>query len=162
MADDMDEVLDNLTAAEQLAAELSDRMEALVKRIGGLQIPHPSTASRVRGARTVPRSFIRSMIAAMKEWPEIQDLGTFDPQEALGMLQFNDAFRIFANRMALLLARVRYTMEARKADVAARALNTYAIMKGLARDPQGKHLGPTVENLTRDLGRKNRSKKSRE
>jgi uncharacterized membrane protein len=150
--------LDNLTAAQRLAAELSDEMEAILERIGGLQDPHPSTAGQVRGARTVSREFIASMIMASKQFPEIEGLGTFNRDEAEAMLQFNDAFRIFANQMAMMMGRVRFTMEARKADVAAKALSTFAVMKGMVRDPRNKHLGPTIEVLTRDLGRKGRRK----
>src|SRR5437773_899710 len=144
--------LPTVTAAERLAAELAEEMEALLRRIGGLEAPHPSTARRVRGARTVSREFLSSMITAVEESPELQALGTFDPEEARATLQFNDAFRLFADQMAALLASIRYTMESRKANIATGALNTYAVMKGLARDQRAAHLRPHVANLNRDLG----------
>jgi hypothetical protein len=44
--------------------------------------------------------------------PDLQDLGTFDTREARATLQFNDAFRKVAKRLAALLKSVNYTMEA--------------------------------------------------
>lgn len=112
-------------------------MEELLQRIEGLQTPQPKTASHVHGSRTVTPDFILSMISAVEQLPEVRAIGTFDPDEGHAMMQFTDAFRPFADRMAGLLASVRYTMEARKASVAAAALSTYAVMKGLARTKQG-------------------------
>lgn len=148
------EIFATTTAAEMLAQDLGAEMEALLERIGGLQIPHPKTARRVRGARMVSREFLHSMIVAAGQTPEVRELGTFDPDETLAVLQFNDAFRIFADRMEMLLGSIRYTMEARKANVAEAALHTYALLKVLARKKEYAHLGQIVESLSRDLGRK--------
>lgn len=164
MADEIedDRPLVEITADQRLVLELVDEMEALMERINGIQAPHKPIARRVRGARTVPRLFLESMIAAVEAYPEVRDLGTFDPDEAMAMLHFKDAFGNFADHMEMLVTSVRYTMEARWADVAAKALSTLAIMKGMSRDPRAAHLGQTVELLTRELGRKNRPKKPRE
>src|SRR5436190_9117047 len=94
-------------AAEELAKVLADEMEAIVNRIGGVEWPHRMTAGRVRGARTVPRAFVTSMIVSVSQLPDIEQLGTFDMDEALAMLQFNDAFRIFGTRMEMLLTAIR-------------------------------------------------------
>jgi hypothetical protein len=143
-----------VTAAEGLATEVAEAIEAIAAHIPGLEAPHPSTAKRVRGARTVSREFLVSMIAAVEGSPDLQTAGTFDPEEARATLQFNDAFRSIADRLAALLASVNYTMESRKAKIARDAMTTYAIAKALARDPGGAALVPHLETLRRDLGRK--------
>lgn len=145
-----------VTAAERLANEIAEAIDALAARIPQLEAPHPSTATRVRGARTVSREFIVSMIAAVEAMPELQSIGTFDAEEARAALQFIDAFRPIADRLAALLASVNYTMASRRAKVANAAMTTYAVAKGLARDPDGAPLVAHLETLRRDLGRKNR------
>jgi hypothetical protein len=144
-----------VTAAEELAARIGDAIDALAALIPRLEAPHPSTASHVRGARTVSREFITSMIAAVEARPEVRILGTFDTDEARDALQFRDAFRPIADRLATLLASLNYTMAARNAKVAAEAMRTYDIMKGMARDAGGAPLVEHLEVLRRDLGRKN-------
>lgn len=144
-----------VTAAEELAAEIGEAIDSLAARIPRLEAPHPSTATHVRGARTVSRGFLTSMIAAVEARPELQSLGTFDTDEARDTLQFRDAFRPIADRVAMLLASLNYTMAARQAKVAANAMRTYEIMKALARDAGGAPLVEHLEVLRRDLGRKN-------
>lgn len=148
--------MNTVTAQEKLAAEIIEAIEAIAARIPRLEAPHPSTAAHVRGARTVSREFLASMIAAVEDRPELRGVGTFDVDEARDTLQFLDAFRPVADRVAALLASITYTMEARKAAVAAKAMNTYHVMKGLARDPGGAPLRPHLDALRRDLGRTNR------
>jgi len=69
-----------ITTAERLANEIADAIEAIAARIPQLEAPHPSTATSVRGARTVSREFIVSMIAAVvfdgKALTGIKEIGT--------------------------------------------------------------------------------------
>jgi hypothetical protein len=143
-----------ITAAEQLAATIVEQIESLAAQIPRLEPPHRSTADRVRAANSVSPDFIQSMIAAVEARPELQRLGTFDVNDAREMLQFNDAFRSVVDCVSLLLSSIRHTMRLRKARVVFAAMRTYAIAKGLARDPGGAALIAHLENLRRDLGRK--------
>jgi len=149
-----------ITTAERLANEIADAIEAIAARIPQLEAPHPSTATSVRGARTVSREFIVSMIAAVEATPALQTVGTFDTEEARATLQFIDAFRPIADRLAALLASINYTMASRRAKVAAAAMTTYAVAKGLARDAESAPLAAHLETLRRDLGRRNRPARS--
>jgi len=139
-----------------LANEIAEAIEAIAARIPQLEAPHPSTAPGVRGARTVSREFIVSMITAVEATPELQSVGTFDTQKARATLQFIDAFRPIADRLAALLASVNYTMASRRAKVAAPAMTTYAVAKGLARDSSSAPLAAHLDTLRRNLGRTNR------
>src|SRR5712691_9388099 len=131
----LDEPTPTITASERLCAELGEAIDAIAGQIPRLERSHRSNASQVRGARTVSREFIESMIAAVEDREELRAVGTFDAGEAREMLQFNDAFRHVLDRLRALTASINYTMESRKARVAFAAMRTYEIAKGLARDP---------------------------
>ena len=153
--DDKLEPNPTVTASERLAAELMDIVEMIAGRIPGLEGPHPATAPHVRGGRTVPEAAVISMIAAVESEPRLQQLGTFDVDAAREMLQFNGAFRHLIDRLNALVASVSFTMESRKARIAFDLLRTYAIMKNLARHPDSASMLAHIENVRRDLGRRN-------
>ena len=146
------------TASDLLAAEIIAAIEAIAARIARLEGPHPSTAPRVRGARTIPDAAIISMIAAVEREPQLQALGTFDGDNARAMLQFNHAFDHVLDRLNMLTASLSFTMEAWKAEVVSELLRTYDIMKGLARDPRAGMM-EHVATLRRDIGRTNPGRK---
>src|SRR6185369_8874085 len=103
-----------ITASDRLAAEIAEAIDAIAERIPRLERPHPSNASRVRGARTVSRELIESTMAMVESQPELRAVNTFDVDEAREMLQFNDAFRHVVDRIEALKATVSHTIEWRK------------------------------------------------
>lgn len=133
-------------------------MDLIAERLE-LETPHPSTARRVRGARTIPREFVLSMIAAAERRPDLPVLGGFDSAEAREVLEAADAHRLLAERTALFLASLNYTIEARWARVAAEAVNQFSIASIMAENPENAELAAEVENLRRQLGRKGLRKK---
>ena len=142
-----------ITAAQKMAADVMELIDAIAARIVELEAPHPSTSSRVRGARTVSNEAILSMIGAVENRPELRALETFDVDEARGMLQFAAAIKPVLNRLNALTSSISYTMEAQKARVVFALMRTYTIMKGLARDPDGAELVYYLDVLRRELGR---------
>jgi hypothetical protein len=147
-----------LTSADLLAAKVSAALDAVAAMIPALEVPHPSTRRRVRGGRTVSKKSIISAIETVKASPVLQKLKVMDVDEASAAPQFIAAFRPVADQLALLLASVSYTIELRKAVLAAATLRTYAVAKALARDPTGASLISHIENIKRDLGRKRKSR----
>lgn len=139
--------------AEQLAADVARVMDLIAKRLE-LETPHPSTASRVRGARTVPREFVVSMIAAAERRPDFPFIGEFDSSEARSVLESTDANRMLAERTAMLLASLNYTIEARWAKVVAGAMYAFSQASILAEQPENAELAAEIENLRRQLRRK--------
>jgi len=109
-------------------------LDAAATLIPKLEQPHPATARGVRAGRMVRREQIVDLIALAERFEVLQRLGTFDVDEARETLQFIDAFRPIADQLDALLSAVNFTMESRKARVAAAGLRTYAVAKGLARD----------------------------
>jgi len=143
---------------EELAAEVAKVLDLIAERLE-LATPHPSTARRVRGARTVSREFVVSMIAAAERRPNHPILEKFDSTRAREVLESSDAHRIMAERTAMLLASMKYTLEARWAEVVADAMQAFHVLSILARDPKDAELAAEVETMRRHLGRKGVRKK---
>lgn len=139
--------------AEQLAADVAKVMDLIAERLK-LETPHPSTARRVRGARTVPREFVVSMIAAAERRPDFPFIGEFDSAEARSVMESSDAYRTLAERTAMLLASLNYTIEARWAKVVAGAMYAFSQASIVAEQPDKAELAAEIENLRRQLGRK--------
>jgi hypothetical protein len=146
-------------AADQLAAQVSSIMDMIAERMA-FESPHPSTARRVRGARTVPREFVVGLTALVEWMPELSD--TFDTAAAHDVLESTDAYKQLAERTSLLLASMKYTNEARWARVVAAAMITFSIASILATDPKNAALAARVENLRRLLGRRGTKKNRKE
>jgi hypothetical protein len=139
--------------AQQMAADVTKVMDLIAERLK-LETPHPSTARRVRGARTVPREFVVSMIAAAERRPDFPFLGQFDSAEARSVMESSDAYRTLAERTAMLLASLNYTIEARWAKVVAGAMYAFSQASIVAEQPENAELAAEIENLRRQLGRK--------
>jgi hypothetical protein len=143
---------------EQLAAEVAKVID-LIAEVLHLETPHPSTARRVRGARTIPREFVISMIGAAERRPDLPVLGAFDSAEARAVLESAEACRLVAERTTMFLTSLNYTIEARWAKVVSDAMKTYLLASIWAKDLNNATLAAETENLRRQLGRKGRGKK---
>ena len=148
-----------VTRAERSAATVKRILKIAAERVPELKAPHEPTSRRIRGHRTVPKKFIRSVIAAVDSIEELRSVSKFDTAEAEAALQFEAAFRPVVDQVALLLASLTYTIDMRVAGVAEKALQTYAIGKGLARDGRNRQLILRLRRLKADLGRKGPRKK---
>jgi hypothetical protein len=148
-----------LTTAERKARAVRRALKEAAKRIPGLKAPHQATARRLSGHRTVPKKFIEGIMSAVDAIEELRSVGTFDVDEARAALQFRAAFRPVADQLALMLSSLNYTIDSRIAPVAADALQTYTIAKGLARDGKNRNLTYRLRGLKADLGRKGPRKK---
>jgi hypothetical protein len=147
-----------ITDMDRLAEQVGAAVEAISALIPRLEHPHPSTRGRIRAHRTVPREFIVTMIAAVEQVEELRAVRKFDVDDAREALQFIDAFRPIADRLATLTAALRFTMESRKARVVAAGLQTYDIARALARDEEVSDLTGYLSVLKRDLRREQRSR----
>lgn len=141
-----------LRSPDEVATEISKVLAVISERLA-LEAPHPATAKRVRGARTVPRGFVLSLLAAAERRPDLA-LARFNTTRARDVLQSGDALKLLSEQAAMFLARLNYTYEARWAEVVADALSTFTIASILAEDPKQADLAAEVENLRKQLGRK--------
>jgi len=142
-----------VTHYEQLAAEVSIAIDTAFAEISGIEAPHSSTRDFVRGYQSVSNDFIGTVIAAVEATPELKNVNKFNVAEARDTLQFIEAFGPVAARLAAMARDLKFTMQARKAKVAADALQTYDIAKGVARDRGSAGLTTHIDDMRRTLGR---------
>ena len=80
-----------------------------------------------------------------------------DTDRAREVLSSADAYRLLGERLDLLRAQVRYTAEARWAEVVAEAVQAYSVASIMADNPREPELATRVETVRRHLGRRNGS-----
>ncbi|HEY4639702.1 MAG TPA: hypothetical protein VII75_00020, partial [Thermoanaerobaculia bacterium] len=146
-----------VTHYQQLADNFSKALDEIVQNIPNLEIAHPATANFVRSHLNVPTAFLATAIAAVEQTPALQHIDKLDIATARDTLQFIEAFRPIQDRIVALASSVKFTMDSRKALLAADALQIYDIAKGIARDPGAAAVHSLVANLKRDLGRRGRT-----
>jgi len=139
---------------DRIAARVAAAIEAVAPLIPFLETPHPQTQGWVRGLRTVPPEFLATMVDVVRKNPELITLKRFDPDDVQLTLQMLEAFRPVVRLTEALTSRLIFTLETRKAHASTDALQLYAVLQVLARDPQHAHLIHAVERLKRDLNRR--------
>jgi hypothetical protein len=149
-----------ITRYQQLADNFSKALDEILQNIPNLEMSHPATANFVRSHLNVPTEFLATAIAAVEQTPELQHINKLNVAEARDTLQFIEAFRPILDKITALASSVKFTMDSRKALLAADALQIYDIAKGIARDPGAAAVHSHVANLKRDLGRRGRPKGS--
>lgn len=147
-----------VTHYQQLAAEFSAELDEIAAIIPKLEAQHVSTANFVRSHLNVPTEFLATVIAAVEQTVELQGVKKLDVATARDTLQFIEAFRPVLDKVTAFARNLQYTMNSRKASLAADALQIYDIAKGIARDPNSAAVASLVANMKRDLGRRGRPK----
>jgi hypothetical protein len=152
-ADPAAEQTPTLTHYDQLAAQLNTTITGLIAQIPRFESGHPTTVGFVKGKRSIPSNFIATVLAAVEANPDLQRVEKFDVVEARDTLQFLEAFRPLVDRVDAFARDLKFTMDSRKAKVAADGLQIYDIAKGIARDPSSAVVAAHVRTMKRDLGR---------
>ena len=88
-------------------------------------------------------------------------MASFDSAEARDVLQASDSMKVVADRAAMFLASLNYTIEARWARVARQALDTYRLASAMVPSTRNPKLAAHVATLRRHLGRKTGPKKKK-
>ena len=121
--------------------------------IPDLRKPQPETAKKVRGARTVSREAVVSILAMAESCPALPKI--MNCERTHEVLESTDAFRLLGERIERLQAQVKYTLEARWAEVVGSAMAMYFVADKLAKKPENADLVPHVATIRRHLGRRN-------
>lgn len=145
-------------AIDELTTKVMFALDVIAAIIPDLRTPHPATAKKVRGARTVSREAVLSIIAMVEASPALRDQDILDTARAHEVLEYDDGFRVLDERLMRLREQVRYTVEARWAEVVGDAMAVYYIASRLARDPRHADLAQHVATIRRHLGRRNTKK----
>lgn len=141
------------TANTNLADELMALLEQFEAKIPHFEQKHPSTVPFVRAHRFVPAAFLGSTINAVEANPALKAVNKLDPTEGKEVLQFLEAFGAVRQKLQSLSNAVTFTMEIRRAALAASCLQVYTIAKGVVRDAGSADLVDHVEAMKEDLGR---------
>ena len=150
--------IDAFARGDELATKVVAALDVIAAIIPDLRTPHPRTAKKVRGGRTVPRKAVLSIVAMVESSPAIQEMNLLDTERAHEILEFDDGFRVLDERLERLRGQVRYTVEARWAELASEAMDAYHIAKQLAKNPRHADLAAHIATIRRHLGRTNEAK----
>lgn len=145
-------------AVRELATKIIVALDFIAALIPDLRTPHPATAKKVRGARTVPREAVIAIVAMVESSLDLRNTGILDTERAREVLEHDYGFHILDERIERLRAQVRYTVEARWAEVTMEAMAVYHVAKRLAKDPRYADLAAHVATIRRHLGRTNTKK----
>jgi hypothetical protein len=134
-----------------LAGEAMAQLDALSDALG-LE-PAMGTGERraLAGGICVPNEFTEAVAATASRHTDYA--GGFDPDEAREAIAFAAVWAPLAVAARELAARVESRIVARRAAAGSRALDTYAMWKGVARTPDGAMLRDSVKSLSALLGR---------
>ena len=148
------------THYDQVAADFIRAFDELLGSLPHFTEAHPATKAFVRMQKTVSDEFLVSVIAAVEETPGMLVLNQFDVTEARDTLQYRRAFHPIRDKLLTAARNFEFSIDRRRADVVRPALQAYAVIKSLARNPGGTLAAAHAVNLRRDLGRAGRKKKS--
>ena len=148
-----------VTHYELVAAKLSSAIDEALALMPNFTQSHPLTKGFVAAQTSVPDAFILSTIAAVEANPELKSVNKFDVTAARDLLQLSDAFRPLVDKLNAAAKNVKFTIDRKRAEIVADALQTYEIAKGVARDAEATTAAEHVGNLRRDLGRSGKRKK---
>ncbi|HEY0157489.1 MAG TPA: hypothetical protein VGF28_09410 [Thermoanaerobaculia bacterium] len=152
-----------LNPSERAAAEVAALLDEIVARIPRLTAPAPGRKNSVRGARTVRREYVVAMIDVVERHRELTEVRVqLDAAQARETLEFRDAFRPIAMRLAVVLKSLTFTMDARWAAVVQQALAAYAMAQAISGAPGRESLAAELELVAKDLNRKDKPKKKKE
>jgi hypothetical protein len=149
-----------VTRYQQLAEEFMAALNEVTSIIPKLEAAHVSTSNFVRSHQSVPIEFLATAVAGVERNVELQNLNKLDLVIGRDTLQFLEAFKPVLDVVTAFGRDLQFTMNSRKASLAADALQVYYIAKGLVRDPGSAPLAAVVANLKRDLNRPGRPKVS--
>ena len=144
-------------AVEEVSTKIIAAIDLVASLIPDLRTPHPLTEKKVRGGRTVPREAVLAVIAMVESSRVIRSMNLFDPGHGREVVELDDGYRVLDERLERLRRQVRYTVEARWAEVASAAMDAYMMAKRLAKEPRYADLAPHVANIGRHLDRSNAS-----
>lgn len=138
-----------VTHYQQVANELSAAMQTFKSAIPGYESAHSLTKNVVEQKRRIPEAFVKKAVAALLMSPELQTVRQLDAAESLDDAQFIDALAPVLQQLGTLYDGLKFTIDARKARLAANAQQIYAISRGLAQTRAGADLTGHVEEMKR-------------
>ena len=147
------------TEYQRLAEEIRRDLAAVTEKIKRLEGETPQLSDNfIRAYVNVPIPFLQTAVSIVDQEPQLQAIRKLDSSRGHDTLQFLDTFRHVHDDVGVLGRILKKILIARKADLAARALQIYAVVRGMARnDPR---MADHARNLGRDLGPRGAKRKA--
>jgi len=141
------------TKLQQLADALMGDLDAFAAKVPDLEEPHAIDPILLKSNRGVPDSLLGTAIAAVAQQPDLQGVKKLSVRRGRETLQYIDAIRPLEDRVAALWRSLHFTLEMKKASLAAEARTIYKVSKSLADTTGGAPLPDHILNMQRDYGR---------
>ena len=143
------------------AIALIDDIRAMRQRVPNFVVPESKNAGRqLSPAASVPPQFVDLAALAIRNNEELtlgRDSGSVQMRDKM---DFADAYDPVADELEALASFINHSVTKAKNKVGSGALNTYALAKRLAKQPETADLIPHVDDMSKALGRKGRKAKS--
>jgi hypothetical protein len=146
-----------IDAAQALVQQAHDMRQ----QIPNLVFPLKGQGKRLSAVASVPQEFVELTAVAVTNNAPLVIAGGTDPAKARDLMSYADAFGPLAGELEALASYVRHSVTAAKNEAASDALVTYAMAKTLAKRPATADLVPHVDEMSRALGRRRKSKSSK-
>ncbi|HSY48518.1 MAG TPA: hypothetical protein VLC46_06895 [Thermoanaerobaculia bacterium] len=144
------------------AQALMQQTRAMREQIPNLVIPlNKKEGRRLASGAAVPAEFVQLTAAAVSNSAPLGSAGGTDPAKARDLLSYADEFGPLADELEALAFFVRHSVTAARNEVGSDALTTYAMAKALAKRPATADLAPHVDDMSRALGRRRKTKSSK-
>jgi hypothetical protein len=142
-----------VTFYQQLASDFMKELDDIAPIIPRIEVTRTYSADFVRSFRNIPIPFLVTAVMSVEQTPDLQGVNKLDVKAGKDTLQFLEAFRPVLDKLTAIQQSLKFTMDHRKASLAAPALQIYDVAKGLGRDQSDALLASAVANMKRDLKR---------
>ena len=125
---------------------LLDQLEALIP-----EHPKPDAARKwtVRANARFAAELVTPTIAAVTNYPALQERKLFDVEAGRKALAVRDDLRPIAQRIAVIASEIEFAIDSMLADAAIETLQTYQWSKRHVKGPDGAGLRPYVSEMQR-------------
>lgn len=147
------------THHELLAEDLLRELDAFRARIPYLEAHKRGDESFIKSYGNIPVPFLETTVVSVEQSPDLAAVRKLDPGDGREKLQYLAALRPVHDKLATLERDLRFTLTIQRSRLAFKALQTYQIAQGLARDRRGAAVAVYVQLMRRDLGKRGRPRK---
>jgi len=144
------------------AQERIAEIRAMRQVIPNLVIPESKGArKKLASAASVPPQFVELAAVAVVNNASLVRAGSQDLAQDADLKLYAEAYGPVADELEALASFINHSVTKAKNKVGSGALNTYALAKRLAKQPETADLIPHVDDMSKALGRRGRGGKAK-
>jgi hypothetical protein len=142
-----------MTQHDEVAGLVVTTVNEVVAKIPFMLTPNPAARTFLRSHKNVPPAFIETIADEVSAHQQIHALQTIDVDAARHAVQYAAAFSRVARLFTDLGRAMQFSIDSMVANIAADALDAYAVLKALAETAGNEDLMEPVVKLRKKLGR---------